>query len=470
MKRCALLLLAAASWLYGEVALASTRPHYGGTLRLAVREAPTSLDPADPTQSDSPAMRSLSRLIFDTLVTLDARGLPQAGLATSWQVDPGNQRWQFALRRGVSFQDGIAVSPDAVAGSLRAANPNWKVFVAGEAVVIECDAPTANLPAILALPRNGIAKRTGAKLTGSGPFAIKQWDPGKKLSLAAREDYWAGRAFVDAIEIEMDKTFREQILELDLGKADVVEVPPDQARRVAAEGRSVQSSAAAEWMGLVFHHELRPDLRPDLRRDLTPDSQSTEEKLRAALAFSIDRDSMNTVLLQGGGEPAGALLPSWMTGYAFLFPTAADMQRAQLTRGEVPQAPAWSLGYDASDPLARVIAERVALNARDAGLRLQAVNSATADVGLVRVPLSSLDAVVALTSLAAKLGLPQPRFDGDQPASLYAAENALLQSQRIIPLLYLRDAVAVRANVRDWAADQVGEWELQNVWMEAEKP
>ena len=466
MRRCALLLLAAVSWLYGVVALASTRPHYGGTLRLAVREAPISLYPADPSQSDSPVMRSLYRLIFDTLVVLDARGLPQPGLAVSWQADPGNQRWQFAIRRGVSFQDGIAVSPDAVAGSLRAANPNWKIFAAGEGIVIECDAPTANLPAILALPRYGIAKRTGGKLTGSGPFAVKQWDPGKKLSLAAREDYWAGRAFVDAIEIEMGKTFREQILEFDLGKADVVEVAPDQARRMAAEGRSIRSSAAAEWMGLIF----RDDLRPDLSRDQAPDGQSTNEKLRAALAFSVDRDSMNNVLLQGGGEPAGALLPNWMTGYAFLFPTAADMQRAQLTRGEVPQAPAWSLGYDASDPLARVIAERVVLNARDAGLRLQAVSSATADVSLLRVPLVSLDAEVALTNLAAKLGLPQPKFDGDQPAALYAAENALLQSQRIIPLLYLRPAVAVRANVRDWTEDQVGEWDLQNVWMETEKP
>ena len=41
---------------------------------------------------------------------------------------------------------------------------------------------------------------------------------------------------------------------------------------------------------------------------------------------------MNNVLLQGGGEPAGTFLPDWMTGYAFLFPTAADLQRARQAR------------------------------------------------------------------------------------------------------------------------------------------
>jgi ABC-type transport system substrate-binding protein len=437
--------------------MASTRPHYGGTLRLAMRDAPTSLDPADSSQPDSFSTRSLSRLVFDTLVVLDERGQAQSALSSSWQVDPGNQRWQFSIRRGVTFQDGTAVSADAVAASLRSANPNWKVFSSGQAVVVECDAPTANLPAILALTRYGIAKRAGGKLIGSGPFmvSVNGWEPGKKLALTARDDYWGGRTFLDRIEIEMGKSFRDQMILLDLGKADLVEVAPDQASHRAGDGRRVKNSAPAELMALVFTH----------------DRQSVEDgKLRQALRFSIDRDSMNGVLLQGGGEPAGALLPDWMTGYASLFPAAVDLRRAQLTRGEVPQAPAWSLGYDPSDPLARIMAERIALNARDAGLRLQPGNSATADVRLLRVPLASLDARVALTSLAARLGLPQPRFDDDSPESLYRAENTLLQSQRVIPLLYLRNPVAVGVGVRGWTEDRDGEWQLQNVWLGTEKP
>jgi len=455
MKCSGLLLFVAVSVWLVSTALAGTRPHYGGTLRLAMGDAPVSLDPADSSRPDTLALRSLLRLIFDTLVILDNRGQPQPALSPSWQVDPGNQRWQFSIRRGVTFHDGTAVSSDAVAASLRAANPNWKVFATGEAVVIECEAPTPNLPAVLALPRYGIAKRAGRKLTGSGPFAISAWEPGKKLALSARDDYWGGRAFVDSIEIEMGKSFREQMISLDLGKSDVAEVAPDQARRAVLEGRRIQSSDPAELMLLVFSR----------------DRQSMEEgKLREALALSIDRDSMNSALLQGGGEPAGALLPNWMTGYAFLFPTALDLQGARQARGEVQQGPAWSLGYDAFDPLARVITERISLNARDAGLRLETTNSATADVRLVRIPLASLDAWVALTTLAIRIGLPQPRFTDDSANSQYVAENALLQSQRVIPLLHLRTAAAISPRVRDWTEDRDGEWRLQNVWLGTEKP
>jgi len=469
MKHFGLLLLVAASLFVTGVAPGSTRPHYGGTLRVVMRDAPSSLDPVDLSQPDSVTTRSVSRLIYDTLVTLDERGRTEPGLATSWQAQPGNQRWTFTIRPGVSFhdgtRDGTAVSPDAVAASLRTANPNWKVIATGDGVVIESDLPTPNLPAILALTRYGIAKRAGGKLTGSGPFVISNWDPGKKLALTARDDYWGGRPFVDAIDIEMGKGFREQMIALDLGKADVIEVAPDQARRAAAEGRRIESSAPEEWMGLVFSRDPRSD----------GTQSGYEQKLRQALALSIDRNSMNMVLLQGAGEPAGTFLPDWITGYAFLFPTGVDMQRAQLTRGEVPQAPVWTLGYaasgdDTSDALARVITERIVLNAREAGLRLQTVNSGAAEVRLVRIPLVSLDPQVALSSLAAKLGLPLPKFDGDPAASLFAAENALLQSQRVIPLLHLRSAIALGQNVRGWIEDRDGGWQLQNVWLGTEKP
>lgn len=397
--------------------------------------------------------------MFDTLVTLDARGQVQPALSPSWQADPGNQRWQFRIRRGVAFHDGSAVTADAVAASLRTVNPNWKVFATGEVVVVECDAPTPNLPKVLALSRYGIAKRSGGKLTGSGPFAITRWDSGKKLVLAARDDYWGGRAFVDSIEIEMGKSLHEQMIALDLGKADIVEIAPDQARHAALEGRRAETSAPAEWMALVFGHDI----------------QSTDDGAwRESLALSIDRESMNSVLVQGGGEPTGAFLPNWLTGYAFLFPATSDLQRARQIRADVRTTLVWTLGYDSSDSLARVIAERVVLNARDAGLTLQSSNvssnAAASDIRLVRIPLPSLDAQVALSELAATLGLSQPRWDGDPANNSYAAETTLLQSHRVIPLLHLRVAAALNASVMGWLEDPDGSWHLQNVWLETGKP
>jgi hypothetical protein len=92
------------------------------------------------------------------------------------------------------------------------------------------------------------------------------------------------------------------------------------------------------------------------------------------------------------------------------------------------------------------------------------------------MPLPSLDAWVALSELARSLGLPQPKFDGDplqqsaNPSTAYAAESALLQSQRLVPLLHLRTAVALGANVMGWREDPDGSWRLQDVWLETGKP
>jgi ABC-type transport system substrate-binding protein len=436
-------------------ASAVARPHYGGTLHIEMRAAPTSLDPADSDQPNWIESRNLFSLMFDTLVSLDERGKPEPALASSWQAEPGSQRWQFFLRHGAAFQDGAPATPDAVAASLRRANPTWKVFSEGEAVIIERDSPAPNLPAELTLPRNSIAKREGGKISGTGPFAVSQWDPGKKLVLAARDDYWDGRAFLDTIDIALGKSFREQSIAFDLGKAEVMEIAPEQAHRVAAEGRHVESSSPVELIALVFPR----------------DPQSPEDaQQRRTLALSIDRDLLNTVVLQGGGEPTGGLLPNWLTGYGFLFPAAIDLALARQVRGEIPHTTSWTLGYDPADPTARVIAERIVLNARDAGLGMQLTNASNANVRIVRVPLISLDAQTALGELAAGLGLALPKLPNSSLDDLYGAENKLLQSQRVIPLLHVRNAYAVSNNVRNWRIARDGNWRLSDVWLAAEKP
>jgi peptide/nickel transport system substrate-binding protein len=451
MRLIVLILVAVSSLPFVDSSHAATRPRYGGTLRVAMRTAPTSLDPTNLAAPDWFGARDVSGLLYDTLITLDNSGRPQPALATSWQSESSNQRWQFSIRRGVTFQDGTALTSDGVAASLRAGNPTWKVFSAGENVIIEREATASDVPAELALPRNSIVRRDAGKISGTGPFTITQWDPGKKLVLTAREGYWGGRAFVDSIEIEMGKAFRDQSIALDLGKAQLVEVAPEQLHRPSSENNRVEHSEPVELMALVFSR----------------DRQSADDgRLREALSLSIDRASLNNVVLQSGGEPSAAFLPNWMTGYSFIFPATVNLERARQTIAGLRQTAPWTLGYDATDPSARVIAERIALNAHDAGLSLQPT-AGTADLRLVRVPLVSLDAHVALAELAKSIGVPTAKFNTDD---LYVAENALLQAQRAIPLLHLRAASGVQAIVRNWHETRDGSWDLSDIWLGTDKP
>jgi ABC-type transport system substrate-binding protein len=455
----ALLVLALASLAITPGAQAAMRPHYGGAWRLAISGPLSSLDPADASNiSGQTSIQDVAPLLFNTLTTLDDRGEPQPALALAWKSDFNFQRWEIQLRPGITFSDGTPLTANAVAAALCVPNPRWNISPAGNSLVIEGDVAIPQLPAELALSRNSIVRREGGKLIGTGPFALAQWDPGKSLALNAREDYWAGRPFVDSVVIAIGRSPRDQMLSLELGRLDGVELAAEQASGAVAGGLIV-NSAPDELLAIVFSR----------------DAQSPEERrLRQALSLAIDRNLLNTVVLHSAGEPAGGLLPNWLTGYEFLFPTALDSSRARQLHEGINQSSAWNLGYDQSDPAARVIAERIALNAQDAGLNIRLNPAASPDAQLVRIQLVSRDAQVALSHLAASLHLPasdpNKPSQGESTADLYTAENALLQTGRVIPLLHLRTAVALARNVHGWSEGQDGSWDLPDVWLSTEKP
>ena len=453
MKRPFCLLLVASNLFGLAPANATVRPRYGGTLHVASAGALASLDPADDSPNDT-AARFILPLVFDPLVSLDEQGVPKPALATFWESDSSKQRWQFHLRAGVTFSDGTPLSSGIVAASLRKGNPNWNISYTEAQVVIESATPDPLLLAELALPWNRIAKRDDGKILGTGPFVVSQWNAGKKLVVMAREDHWGGRPFLDSVEVVMGKDPRDQMMAFDMGEEQVVEVAPEQARHAATESRRIQLSGQSELLALVFARAPQSD---------------QDSKLRQALSLSIDRDLIDSVVLQDTGEATGALLPNWMTGYAFVFPSKQDLSRAQQLRGEVQQAPVWRLGFDGKDAAMRVVAERIALNARDAGLRLQLGDVSSADVRLLRIPLASQDAGEALNQLARMLDLSAPIFVDNSDNGLYTAERNLLQSGRVVPLLQLRVAHAVSANVGGWRSAEDGSWNLVGVWL-AGKP
>ena len=446
MRRTAWLLLAISSVPALAVAgAAKVRPHYGGTLRIMAREAPVSLDPARLSASQG---ARIFPVIFEGLTRFDTHGRLQPQLATRWQGDSSDQRWQFWLRPGVKFHDGTALTAEATAASLRVANPAWTVSVDGDSVVIETAARDVDLPAELALPRNGIAHHAGNKVVGTGPFIVSDWQPGKSLALVANEDYWGGRPFADSLVVAPGQNWRQQMVALELGKADVVEVAPEQARRLSAAGRAIVESAPDELVALVF----------------TRAAQSVDEtRVRQALSAAIDRASIVNVLLQSQGESAETILPNWMTGYAMLFGQTAEKAESAVSAGS---AGTMTLSYDASDPANQLIAERVALNARDAGIRVQpAASAANADVVLARIALASPQPQLAAQVVAGAAGLPIPQFQGTSPEELYGREKEMLQSGRIIPLAHVPEATAMGPGVNGWRSGLSGGSQLADVWL-----
>src|SRR5262249_7998967 len=119
---------------------------------------------------------------------------------------------------------------------------------------------------------------------------------------------------------------------------------------------------------------------------------------------------------------------------------------------------------DPQDATARLIAERIAVNASEVGINLRpAPDTKSAAASIVRVRFRSPDTGEALAAFAP--GAPAPRT----PESLYAAERTLLEGYRWVPLFHLPDTYGVGPRVKNWSAARWGAWRLDGVWL-AEKP
>lgn len=278
-------------------------------------------------------------------------------------------------------------------------------------------------------------------------FVLASWEAGKRAVYTADENAAGGRPYLDSIEIQMARPLRDQSTDLELGKADVVELGPNELRRQIA-GRKVWSSSPVLLMALVFAPRVE------------------DARLREALALAVDRGAIHSVLLQRQGEISGALLPQWLSGYAFLFAPAFDGARARSLVTALA-APARTISLAVSDASLRPIADRIALNAHDAGLVVPVTaQSGNADVRLVEVRMASSDPARALAETASELGLAEPAH-ADTPEALYNAERALVNGFRVIPLFHLPLVFGAGPRVKGGPGiTPLGEWHFENLWVE----
>jgi peptide/nickel transport system substrate-binding protein len=471
MKRTFSLLLAAASlllvaqpFLAVAVLHAAERPRYGGTLRIEMQAALDSLDPraqaATPQQAEAKAR--LASLAFEGLVGLDDAGRVQPLLALSWQHDAEYKQWQFRLRPGVKFHDGSELTPSVAADALEAAkaphHPEWRIRVFGETIVIQTPESTPGLLMLLSEVSFAIQHPRAESPVGTGPFRVTRWEARQRAIFTAFDEYWGGRPFVDSIEVRMDCASRDQLADFELGQADVVEVPPAQVRSTTQSGGRVWSSAPAELVVLA---------PPD------PQQWRKPREVYQALALSIDRAAIHSVLLQKQGEPTGALLPEWFTGYAFLFDAKRDLERARqmLAESGVRSGPIL-LEYDTADDLLRAIAERIAVNARDAGLTVQPLAASgreelsRADLVLVRMnPVSARDWAGGAALIAPVRSALVSAVQTADPYRAYAAERESVENAALAPLFHLPVSFGIGGRVRNWQATRWGEWRLADVWL-----
>lgn len=440
----------ATSFLLTALALpaaARTRPHYGGTLRVEIEgDGITSPD------------ATILRLLLDGLTRIHADGSLQPGLALSWKTDGGNHRWEFRLRPGVEFHNGYPLTADRAVSSLNLScngNCPWTtVHAVGSSVVFTGDSPMPNLPWLLAENRFLISLtdagdgKAPSCCIGTGPFQLTPIVYPK--TLAANDNYWHGRPFADKIEVLTGKSIREQWLDLSVGRADIVEVPPEMLRQAQQQRLAIAASPPVELLAL----------------QISDSGALANQMLRASIADAIDRSAMFNVIFQKQGEITASLLPQELTGYSFLFTTDRDLNKAHELRGGLT-APPLTLSFE-GDGAMQLAAQRIALNLREAGFDVQmtAANRAQkTDLTLRKLPLQGAEPAAAMEILLRAAG-EAVSVAGQTPSALFRAEREFLDHKTLIPLIDLPRACAVGPRVRDLVLSGDGTPELASASLE----
>jgi len=259
----------------------------------------------------------------------------------------------------------------------------------------------------------------------------------------------------------------------ELAMVDLIELAPDLAPRVKQANLRTWTSEPLTLYGLRFDGAQRA---------------ASDVHLREALALSLDRGTMASVLLQKQAEPAAALLPQWLSGYAFLFSVDTILQRAKELRRGLPSnetggAEPLRLRVDPAGDLTKLLGERVALNARQAAIPVRVISRPVSragassaalvdppsDVHLFAWHCSSLSPRAELDSMIAAYNLTEPsevNVTSTDHQQLYARERRILEEWRVLPLVMEAESVGLGPTVRDWMPARWGEWHLADVWLD----
>jgi len=452
---------------------AELRPRYGGTVEATLLGGPATFDPV---AAKTHAELTVIGLVYDTLYVLGPDGTARPHLAAAPPVfDEKRTTARIELKKGVVFQDGTALTAQDVAASLERARMTLHyalpivtaVRADGDGGELSLAVPPANLAELLALPQLSITKGgrspAAGKVIGTGPFAIEQAELAHhKLALRAFDNHFAGRPFLDRLELRWYDTPEAEARRFETGNAHT------SARGVSAFAGGTPTFAARDVAGPValLVYVGFGAAHPVLDRD---------PAFRRALDLALARGGLGSI---GSGEqvvPTRVPVPNGppLDGIAKI--GDLDQARAQLAEAakHVPElarpgAVRLEILVEDARPDDRDIAERVGLALDKLGIAWSvtpvsaqvlrervATNKADLWIGQLVEPVSEPSVWWGAAFAAGGDDWPVPALQTSS-LDLAAAAKAFAQRVPIVPLLFRSIRLWYRTDLHGVAFDALG--------------
>jgi peptide/nickel transport system substrate-binding protein len=304
------------------------------TIKVAIG---VDLDTVDPHAQTTTMVYNVLRHCYETLVWFDEKGNVIPWLAEKWEVSPDGKVYTFYIRKGVKFHDGSELDAYVVKANFdrwldptvrvpqrRQLGPIEKVEVVDKYTVkVYMKTPYAvflrALGVYLLITSSEVITSFGNKtiteVVGTGPYKFVAWEKGKRIVIERFDDYWGEKPVLKRIEWLVIPEASTRLAALLAGDVDFAfNLPPTDLERVKGDARFTVLTPTSNRIIFVA---------------MIPRGPLADPKVRQALNYAVDVDSIIKNVLYGLGIKTNAPLPPHFFGYADMPPYTYNPEKAK---------------------------------------------------------------------------------------------------------------------------------------------
>ena len=290
---------------------------YGGILKIATDKAGTGrfgIPRYLRGQDEMYAYHSLQRLLRPA----EGVGAMEPRLATNWELAPDNKSYTLKLRKGVKFHDGTDFNAQAVKWNIDTLLKGPRPIPTNVTSIDIIDDYTVRLnfskwsslilndlavdPACLIISPTAYEKHgeNWAKThpVGTGPFKLKEYKRNLYTKYERFDGYWEkGLPYLDGIEIIIIPDQMTRIASLKAGEIQgIIYLDVPSASQLKAEGLYNIFVGPGVNFSLFFNSK-------------DPNSPFSDKRVRQAVEYAIDRESITKSLGSGFTLPVNTIIP-----------------------------------------------------------------------------------------------------------------------------------------------------------------
>jgi peptide/nickel transport system substrate-binding protein len=311
---------------------------------IALGDNIRTIDPIGSPSVDAASER-LRTLIFNTLVKKDEKFDYAGELASDIQRSDDGITFTFNLRDGIKFHDGrvmnsadVKYTLDLVFSSNFAKSASFYEGIGDQkrsyirsveapdqrTVVVTLTKPwvglLSNLVPVAIIPKDSYESQKEHPL-GTGPFKFIRYDNTQQVcDVEAFPEYWDGPSKLQQVRVRVISDMNALQAELQAGRVDIAPMPtslsPDAVKRLEQDPNLRVQAFPGSNVVLLTLNTASPPL--------------DNVKVRQAIAYGIDRQSLIQNLLLGFGKIAHSIIPeeswSYSTGQTYSYDPARAKQ------------------------------------------------------------------------------------------------------------------------------------------------